>query len=78
MKFTLISARAQFDKVDPEMQKLGFNFAADKFGNLMVNEDGVEIEIESIEQLLKLRDDLGDELIIEPGNYIRIYNDYIE
>lgn len=76
MKFTLVSAGKLFNSVRPEMQSLGFVFA--KYGDgYRLENSTVEIEINSLEQLVELRNQVGD-LIIQSGHYIKIYNDFIE
>lgn len=87
MKFVLSSVETAFyqDEHLP-YEKYGFVFEEDKsylggVYHLLMNND-VEVELNSLEDFLKLRDDLGRPIIVygrSKGKYeLTIYNGFIE
>lgn len=68
MRFKIASARYYNDIVKEYPIIKEFNYT----------EQNQTIEINTIEDLIKLRDKLGIPLIIELDNTITIYDDYIE
>ena len=80
MKFELRTAGAFYsinndDKV-PKLKELGFGFRIHQ-GRLYMHKSLTEIEINSLEDLLKLSDEFDCKVIIDREEII-IYDDYLE
>jgi len=77
MKFTLSTSGLFYPQDDrrKELEKIGFKFEPSVFKGFSIKGSPI-IEINSLEELIKLSDQFGD-LIVSDGS-IEIYDDYRE
>jgi len=83
MRFKIQTSGCRYDKetVDKYSQ-IGFKFKEDPQWGFILENDGICIEIDTIEQLMDIANKVKENLIIgqdtEGSNFIEIYDDYRE
>jgi hypothetical protein len=78
MKFTVKSTKQYFhntENIEP-LQSIGFKFSSDLYKGFFHIISDIEIEINSLEELVKLSNTFN--MIIVYGNVIEIYNSHRE